>query len=211
MSPSRIGVLGGTFDPPHYGHLAIAEEARVRLNLERVLFVPAREPPHKPGRPISPVEDRLAMVQAAIADNPAFTLSRVDVDRPGPSYTVDTMALLQAQLGSDAQLYLIIGMDSLRDLPTWHQPARLLDLCHIVAVSRPGYSCDMAALARLLPAVTTRVILIDGPALDISATELQRRIRAGLPIRYQVPEPVRRYIYEKGLYGYAGPRLTFNV
>lgn len=200
MSPSRIGVLGGTFDPPHYGHLAIAEEARVRLNLEKVLFVPAREPPHKPGRPISPVEDRLAMVQAAIADNPAFTLSRVDVERPGPSYTVDTIALLQAQFGPEAQLYLIIGMDSLRDLPAWHQPARLLALCHVVAVSRPGYSCDLVALARLLPAVTTRVILLDGPALDISATELQRRIRAGLPIRYQVPEPVRQYIYEKSLY-----------
>jgi len=201
MEASRIGVLGGTFDPPHYGHLAIAEEARVRLGLEKVLFVPALEPPHKPGRPLSPVEDRLAMVQAAIADNPAFVLSRVDVDRPGPSYTVDTIALLQAQLGPGAQLYLIIGTDNLIDLPKWHQPARLLTLCPVVAVSRPGYSCDLAALARALPAITTRVILLDGPALDISGTELQRRVRAGLPIRYQVPEPVRQYIYEKRLYG----------
>ena len=200
INPKSIGVLGGTFDPPHYGHLAIAEEARARLGLDAVLFVPAGRPPHKPGKPISPVQDRLAMVELAIKDNPAFQLSRVDADRPGPSYTADMLALLSSQFGSGAELYLIVGMDSLAQFLTWHDPARVLSLCRLVAVTRPGYAADLPALDAAIPGVSQRIILLDGPSLDISATELQRRVREGLPIRYQVPEAVLEYIYKRRLY-----------
>jgi len=197
---SRIGVFGGTFDPPHYGHLVIAQEAYARLGLAKVLFVPAGQPPHKPGRAISPPEDRVAMVERAIAGNRAFELCRVDLDRPGPSYTADMLALLQAQLGPAAELYLIVGMDSLADFASWHEPARIISLCRLVAVTRPGYAADPAALERVIPGCSERIILLEAPRLDISATELQRRVAAGLPIRYQVPESVRTYIRRRRLY-----------
>ncbi len=171
QNPQSVGVLGGTFDPPHYGHLAIAEEARVQLGLAYVLFAPASQPPHKPGKPISPVQDRVEMVERAIQDNPAFRLSRVDVDRPGPSYTADMLAILQNQLGPDADLYLIVGMDSLADFLAWREPARVLSLCRLVAVTRPGYAADVAALEKAIPGASARVILLAAPSLDISATE----------------------------------------
>jgi nicotinate-nucleotide adenylyltransferase len=180
--------------------LVIAEEARVRLALQCVLFVPNGQPPHKPGRPISPAEDRVAMVQAAIAENPHFRLSRLDVDRSGPCYTVDMLAILRKEWGEEAELYFIVGMDSLRDLPTWRDPPRLLSLCTLVAVTRPGYVADLRALDEAVPGASRHVVLLEGPALDISATELQRRVREGLPIRYQVPEAVLDYISSRRLY-----------
>ena len=196
----RIGVIGGTFDPIHYGHLAAAEEARVRMNLERVLFVVARVPPHKLDEEVTPVEHRLAMVSLAIASNPDFAISTVDVDRPGPSYTVDTVSILQEQWGHETEIHFIMGVDSLLELPTWHQPQRLIQLCRLVAVRRPGFEIDMAQLEASLPGISSRAEIIDMPEMDISSTDLQQRAREGLPIKYQVPEEVERYINDHELY-----------
>lgn len=198
--PRRIGVLGGTFDPIHIAHLAIAEEARTQLNLDKVIFVPAGLPPHKLDVQVSPAEHRLAMVKLAIAGNPHFEVSRVDIDRFGPCYTVDTIALLHEEWGPEVEIYFIMGSDSLGDLLTWHQPDRLIRLCRIVAVERPNYKVDMEELERYLPGISQRVVFINSPQLDVSSTEIQRRVRAGESIKYHVPEAVERYIYEHGLY-----------
>jgi len=196
----RVGVFGGTFDPIHYGHLIAAEEARWRLALAEVLFAPAAQPPHKPGQPISSVEHRLAMVELAIAGNPHFRLSRIDLDRPGPHYTVDTIPLLQSELGPQAELYLIIGLDSLVKLHTWRQPARLIRLCRLAVVSRPGQHLNLGELEATLPDLGERVHLLETPEIGISAEDLRRRVRAGQSIKYQVPEAVEAYIYAHGLY-----------
>ncbi|HLY65289.1 MAG TPA: nicotinate-nucleotide adenylyltransferase, partial [Chloroflexota bacterium] len=150
----RIGILGGTFDPIHYGHLVAGEEVRCALGLERILFVPAARPPHKVDYKVSPAELRLEMVRLAIADNPAFEVSTVDVDRAGYSYTVDTVAMLQERLGPHAELFFILGEDALADLPTWHHPEKLLQMCQLIAVNRPGYhSFSLRLLDRQLPGV----------------------------------------------------------
>lgn len=196
----RIGVLGGTFDPIHIGHLVAAEEVRARLDLERVVFVPAGLPPHKLHIHVTPTEHRLNMVQLAIADNPHFALSRVDVDRFGPSYTVDTVELLRDEYSPNAELYLIMGSDSLAELLTWHKPERLIRLCRVVALRRPGYRVDLEELNRLLPGAIARVQLLEMPLLEVSSTDLQRRVRMGLPIKYLVPPAVEAYIRQHGLY-----------
>jgi nicotinate-nucleotide adenylyltransferase len=205
MTKTPIGVFGGTFDPPHYGHLVIAEEARARLGLRRVIFLPAGQPPHKPERVISPVAHRLAMVLLAIAGNPGFRLSRLDVDRPGPSFTADLLELLQTELGPTADLHFIVGMDSLGDFLTWHEPVRVLRAARLVAATRPGYACDLSEMEDVIPGAASRITLLEAPALEISSTELQARVRAGLPIRYQAPEAVARYIRRHGLYTAAWP------
>lgn len=196
----RIGILGGTFDPIHYGHLVIAEEARVKVNLSRVIFVPAGHPPHKLRRPCSPAHHRLKMVELAIASNPYFEVSLVDIERPGPSYSVDTVRILQERLGPDAELYFIMGLDSLAGILTWHKPEVFVKLCKIIAVNRPGYGVDIDALETVLPGIKEQVIFIKAPEIGISSTELQRRVREGLPIKYQVPPEVEEYIYENELY-----------
>jgi nicotinate-nucleotide adenylyltransferase len=197
----RIGVIGGTFDPIHYGHLAAAEEARVKMDLERVLFVVAGIPPHKLNEEVTPVEHRLAIVSLAIASNPYFEISMVDVDRPGPSYTVHTISIMQEQMGQETEIFFIMGLDSLAELPTWHQPERLIESCRLVAVKRPGVETDLAELESSVPGIASQVDIIDMPEVDISSSELQQRVRDGLPIKYQVPEEVERYIMEHGLYG----------
>jgi nicotinate-nucleotide adenylyltransferase len=193
--------MGGTFDPPHYGHLVAAEEAADQLGLERVLFLPAGRPPHKLGELISPVEVRVQMVAAAIADNPRFELSLVDTDPARPAYTVDLLERLRAELGARPELYFLVGMDSLRDLPTWHQPERVLERCILVAVTRPGYSApDLDELATKLPAVAERVVMLETPGVQVSASDLRARVANGHSTRYLTPEPVRQLIERERLY-----------
>lgn len=197
----RIGILGGTFDPIHYGHLVAGEEARCALGLERVLFVPASRPPHKRDYRISAAKLRLEMVRLAIADNPDFEVSTVDLDRTGYSYTVDTVTLVQEQLGTQVELFFILGEDALADLPTWHKPEKLLQMCQLIAVNRPGYhSFSLRLLERQLPGVQQRVHQVRIPELAIWSTELRARVASALSIRYLVPEAVHSFIYEHGLY-----------
>ena len=196
---TRLGILGGTFDPPHVAHLVMAEQAREQLRLDRVLFVPVGQQPLKRNRTTTPVELRVAMTQLAIAGNPAFALSRVDVDRPGPHYTADTLELLRrAYPGSE--LYLLIGSDSLRDLLRWHDPARIVAQAQLAVMRRPGIEPDMQALEAALPGMAGRVEWLDAPRLDISSSDIQRRVREGRSIRYLVPRAVESLITEQGLY-----------
>lgn len=197
----RLGVLGGTFDPIHYGHLVIAEDARVRLKLEKVFFVPAHEPPHKPKGTYSAFEHRVRMTKLAIADNPHFAISLIEASRVGPSYSVDTLRQLLAELGPGVELFFVVGMDSLTNFLSWHKPAELLKLCRLVVAERAGYRANLATLTQALPALAQRLDLIDTPELSISSTDLQRRVQLGLSIRYQTPPQVERYIYKHRLYG----------
>lgn len=199
----RIGILGGTFDPVHYAHLAIAEEVYCALSLTRVLFVPARLPPHKRGAGVTSVEHRVAMLSLALGTNPHFALSLVDAQRAGPSYTVDTLRLLRREWGARARFYFIVGGDSLRDLPTWQDPAGILEQATIVALTRPGYADVSAARTDLeahLPGSERRVVVVGGPRIDLCATELRQRVAAGRPIRYQTPDEVADYIRRHRLY-----------
>jgi nicotinate-nucleotide adenylyltransferase len=196
----RIGIVGGTFDPVHIGHLILAEEAWAWLKLSKVLFVPAGDPPHKRGQPLSPVPDRLRMVELAIADNPHFALSRVDCDRPGPHYTIDMVRLVQAEYGPQAELYFLMGFDSLIEFPTWHQPQELLAVCRLVALTRHGYEVDWRKLEAALPGLRQRVTLLPMPELEIASHIIQQRIREGWPIRYQTPMQVEEYIQQHALY-----------
>jgi nicotinate-nucleotide adenylyltransferase len=199
----RIGVLGGTFDPVHYAHLALAEEVYHALKLARIVFVPAGQPPHKMGYRVTPVEQRVAMLEQAIAGNAHFEISLVDVRRAGPSYTVDTLRLLQAEQGADCELYFIIGGDSLRDLPDWYDPAGVIAQAMIVAVVRPGYEeteRSRSALFARLPGLEQRLLTVEGPRMELSSTELRQRVATGRPIKYQTPEAVESYILQHGLY-----------
>jgi nicotinate-nucleotide adenylyltransferase len=196
---TRIGILGGTFDPPHIAHLIMADQARSQLKLTRVLFVPAGQPPHKLDRPVSPIAHRVTMTQLAIAGEARFALSRVDVDRPGPHYTADMLALIRALHPND-KLCLLIGSDSLRDLLNWHDPARVVAQARLAVMRRWGAAPDMRALEVALPGIFARIDWVDAPWLDISSTNIQRRVRAGLSVRHLVPVAVERYIIEHGLY-----------
>ncbi|GAB4424459.1 MAG: nicotinate-nucleotide adenylyltransferase [Chloroflexi bacterium OHK40] len=200
--PERIGIYGGTFDPIHIGHLAIAEEARVALGLSRVMVVPAARQPLK-GAEGAPAEHRLAMARLACADNPAFVVDDLELRRPPPSYTIDTLRALAARLGPTAELYFVLGADAARDLPRWRSADAILALARIAVVGRPGTTLHLPSLAAALPAAVGRVTLLPGPHLDISSTELRRRIAENRPVRYLVPEPVRAYIAAHGLYRHA--------
>ncbi|MDE3090928.1 MAG: nicotinate-nucleotide adenylyltransferase [Chloroflexota bacterium] len=196
----KLGVLGGTFDPPHNGHLVIAQEALTQLDLAQVIFAPTRQPPHKLGQEVTPIKQRLDMVRLAIAANPRFALSRVDVDRAGPTYTVDTIRLLRDGLGEDAEIYFIMGLDSFATILAWHAPDQLIRLCRLAVFNRPGFAVDLAALEARLPGVRERATLLPSPALDIAASDLQHRVRAGQSIKHLVPDAVAAYIMEHGLY-----------
>jgi nicotinate-nucleotide adenylyltransferase len=201
VSSKPIGIMGGTFDPPHIGHLIVAQEVAAVLSLEQVLFVPAGVQPLKQGEPVTPPPHRVRMVELAIADNPCFVLSRADVDRPGASYTVDLLGVLQRELGPEAALHFIVGADSLRDLAAWRSPGRILELARLVAVPRPGHAFERPGGTGLPAAVLEeRILMVRAPSVDVSATEVRERVREGRPIRYLVPEAVERYIREQGLY-----------
>jgi nicotinate-nucleotide adenylyltransferase len=197
----KVGVLGGTFDPVHNGHLAIAEEARARLGLAEVIFVPAGQPWMKADTRISPAHHRLEMARLAIMGKPYFGLATVEIDNPGPSYTVDTIIKLHQQFAGQAELYFVMGWGNLPDLPRWKEPSRLIEICYLVALPRPGYPRpDLASLEKQIPGLSRRVILLDSPEIDISATEIRERVAKRLSISNMVPEEVERYIRENGLY-----------
>ena len=197
----NIGVLGGTFDPIHNGHLIVAEEVKTRLNLAEIIFVPAGQPWLKAERPISPAEHRLQMLRLAIADKSYFKLSTIEIERTGPSYTVDTITELREQLGSEDELFFILGWDSLAELPQWREPSRLIKMCYLVAVPRPGYPRPkLKTLEVIIRGLSQRVMLMKKPEIDISASAIRERVAKGLSVRHLVPEPVNRYIKENKLY-----------
>jgi nicotinate-nucleotide adenylyltransferase len=195
----NIGVLGGTFDPIHIGHLVVAEEARIRLGFKEVLFVPAGQPRLKLDRNITSAVHRVEMVRRAIADNTHFKLCTIEVERPGPSYTVDTLTRLQKQLGSEASLLFIIGRDTLAELPLWKEPEKLIQLCRLVVAPRLG-SKDLKHLETAIPGLLDKVIQLDMPVIGISSSGIRQRIAQGLSIRYWVPAEVEKYITEHKIY-----------
>jgi nicotinate-nucleotide adenylyltransferase len=195
----NIGVLGGTFDPVHIGHLVVAEEARIRLEFKEVLFVPAGQPWLKLDHNITPEVHRVEMVRRAIADNPHFKLCTIEVERPGPSYTVDTLTRLQKQLGSEASLFFIIGRDTLAELPLWKEPEKLIQLCRLVVAPRLG-SKDLKHLETAIPGLLDKVIQLDMPVIGISSSGIRQRIAQGLSIRYWVPAEVEKYITGHKIY-----------
>lgn len=194
------GVLGGTFDPIHNGHLAVAEKVLVRLDLDEILFVPSGQPWLKPVNPSASAQDRLEMVRLSLAGKPYFKISTIEVEKNGPSYSVDTISRLKDQQSRD-ELYFIIGWDNLSDLPRWKEPTRLISLCRLVAVPRPGYpSPDLVSLDAKVPGLSERVILMEEPVIDISSSVIRDRVALGLSIHGVVPETVERYIREHRLY-----------
>jgi len=193
----RLGIMGGTFDPIHYGHLVAAQEARAALRLDPIVFIPCRQPPHRPTPPAADAEHRYAMTIAATCTNPSFRASRVELERPAPSYTVDTLRWLHDEEPA-AELFFITGADAVRELATWREPERLVELCRFVAIARPGY--DLGGLERDLGEFARAVSPIQAPGVDISSTEIRQRVSQGRPIKYLTPEPVEAYIVKHGLY-----------
>ena len=196
----KLGLFGGTFDPPHIGHLVLASEAYDQLGLDRVLWILTHYPPHKIGQPIMPLAERLNMLQAAIDNDPAFELSRVDIDRPPPHFAVDTVRLIREQYPRDKLVYLM-GGDSLMDLPEWHNPHEFILACDELGVMhRPDETVNMDALEARLPGLTTRVRFMQAPLLEISSSQIRQKITHKKPYRYFLPEAVFRLIRERYLY-----------
>ncbi len=197
----KIGVLGGTFDPVHIGHMVIAEAAMREVELSRVIFVTAGDPWLKGHRCIATGEHRLAMTELAIAENLSFSTASIDLDRPGPSYTVDTLNELKSELGVDAELYFILGMDALAGFPEWKEPDWIISICRLVAARRPGcLDIDLKQMERDLPGISKHITILKNPLSDISSSDIRERVASGLSITGLVHAAVERYIMEKGLY-----------
>jgi nicotinate-nucleotide adenylyltransferase len=200
MSPIRLGVFGGTFDPPHLGHLILAAEAQAQLKLEKALFVLTADPPHKRGNQFAPIADRIAMVEAAIKGQSIFELSHVDIDRPGPHYTMDTMNILRKEFPGKTLVYLI-GGDSLRDLPEWDRAQEFIYACPAIGVMRrPRTRIDLEDLEKKLPGLSAKLEFVDAPLLEISSSEIRERIRDGGHYRFYLPELVYEIIRKRELY-----------
>lgn len=200
--PERIGIFGGTFDPPHLGHQALATHARSQLDLVRLLWMLTPDPPHKRGRRITPVEHRLAMVELALMDMPGCELSRIELDRPGPHYALNTVKLVGVQY-PEAELVYLMGGDSLHDLPDWHKPAELLAALRFLAVMRrPGADFDLPALEQVLPGITAKIHFVEAPLLKISGSEIRRRAAFGKPFNEFVLPSVYDYIIDHRLYSH---------
>lgn len=193
----RVGVMGGTFDPIHYGHLVTAEEAVVQFGLDEVVFVPTGRPWMKTHREVSQSEDRYLMTVVATASNPRFSVSRIEIDREGPTYTVDTLRQL-ADEHPDSELYFITGADAILEIFDWKDPEEVLGLAHFIAATRPGY--DLARFEAAKPTHHPKVSTMDIPALAISSSDVRTRVREGRAIRYLLPEGVKSYIEKQGLY-----------
>lgn len=195
----NIGVFGGTFDPPHVGHLIIADQALQQLNLDFVWFMPVGQPTHKNANHVSPASDRVAMTALAIEDHPGFELSHVDVERPAPHYSSMAIELLETR-NPEHDWFFIMGADSLEDLPNWHEPRRLIALATLAVASRPGARPDLSELERAVFGVSQRVRWVHAPLVDLSSTELRQMAHAGASLRYLVPRSVEDYIREHNLY-----------
>ena len=193
----RLGVMGGTFDPIHHGHLVAASEVATRFDLDEVVFVPTGQPWQKVGRAVSGAEDRYLMTVIATASNPRFSVSRVDIDRPGLTYTIDTLRDLHAERGDDVDLYFITGADALTQILTWRKADQLFDLAHFVGCTRPGVDLDSSTTAQL---PQDRVTVLEIPALAISSTACRARVGDQQPIWYLVPDGIVQYIVKRGLY-----------
>jgi len=196
-NPRRIGIMGGTFDPIHYGHLVAAEIARSKFALDIVVFVPSGRPPHKQSIP-GHGEQRLMMTLLATVTNPYFQVSRIEVDRTGPSYTYDTLTEFYEVYGQESKIFFITGADAVLEMLTWHNAEKLIDLCSFIAATRPGYR--LTDVRHLPENFLKKINLMQVPALSISSTDIRRRIREGQPIKYLLPEAVETYIYKQGLY-----------
>jgi nicotinate-nucleotide adenylyltransferase len=196
----RLGIFGGTFDPPHIGHQILAAEAAEQLHLASVLWVLTPDPPHKKNRQVTPLDLRIMLVQAAIEGEPMFELSRVDIDRSPPYYALDTVLILRDKYPSWELVYLV-GADSLRDLPTWYRPAEFVAACDRIGVMcRPGQEVDLDADSLSLPGLLGKLELIDAPLLEISSSQIRKRISSGRSFRYFVPEAVHSLIERHGIY-----------
>ncbi|MHB8086207.1 MAG: nicotinate-nucleotide adenylyltransferase [Dehalococcoidia bacterium] len=197
----KIGIMGGTFDPIHLGHLIIAEEARNSLELDKVMFIPAGNPWMKFGRPITPAQQRAEMVRLAIQTNPFFSLVSIEIDRPGSTFTVDTLEELWKDVGYESKLFLLMSWDSVKDMPNWKAPYRISKMATVVAFPRPGFPRpDLKAMEAVIPDFSDRSIIMEGPCIDISSTAIRARVAEGKSIRYLVPDIVEKYIAENGLY-----------
>jgi len=197
----NIGLMGGTFDPVHNGHIAVAEKASARLELDEVIFMPAAQTPLKEENCITAVEHRVEMVRLAIAGHPNFRLSTIEMNRTGPSYTIDTVSELRDLIGEDSEIFFLMGCDSLANFHLWKEPERLIQACRLVAVPRPGCAVpDLDVLEAEVPGLSKNVIILDEPNVDISATAIRQRIAQGLSISRLVPEPVEEYIRKHRLY-----------
>jgi nicotinate-nucleotide adenylyltransferase len=196
----RIGIFGGTFDPPHVGHLILAEECRTQLKLDKLLWVVTDNPPHKRYVSISPIEDRVKLVEKAITDNEAFVLSRVDIDRPTPHFAIDTVNILKNE-NPGAQFFYLMGGDSLHDLPTWNRPNDFIELCEGIGVMRRhADQVDLVSLEELLPGISKKVMIVDAPILEISSKEIRQRINEGQGYRYYLRDAVYHAVMDLGLY-----------
>lgn len=205
----RLGVMGGAFDPIHIAHLVTGQEALLQFHLDEVVFMPSGTPPHKE-RQLAPAELRYLMVALATASHPRFSVSRLEIDRPGVGYTVDTLELLAGALGPGSRVFFVTGADAVLDILTWKQPARVLELCTLIAATRPGYDLSRLAtvLDRLEPGLVgsgleARVRVMEIPALAISSSLIRERLAAGRPVRYLVPEAVAQFIEKSGVYSEA--------
>jgi nicotinate-nucleotide adenylyltransferase len=200
----KIGVLGGTFDPVHVAHIAMAEKAREALELDEVLLVPAGQPMYKVNRAITPAMHRVAMLQLAVKGKPGLAVSAMELDRPGPSYTVDSIAQLR-KYEPGSEIYFILGSDSLAQLPDWREPARLVAMCRLVALARTGYPRpDMKKLEGKVPGINKKVIFLDWQDIDVSATDIREKVSQGKSVDGLVPRPVAEYIKKHKLYLNAG-------
>ncbi len=195
---NRLGVMGGTFDPIHYGHLVTAEEALQQFGLDGMIFVPTGQPWMKEHEVVSPPEDRYLMTVIATASNPLFRVSRLEVDRDGPTYTVDTLRGMKAELGTETELFFVTGADAVLEIFQWKDPGELFELAHFIAATRPGY--DIAGFSAHAPTKHPGITVMNVPALAISSTDIRARIGAARPIRYLVPEGVKSYIEKAALY-----------
>jgi len=212
LAELRLGIMGGTFDPIHYGHLVAAEMARSKFNLDKVLFIPSGTPPHKDRGDITAAGMRFEMIERAIQDNPAFDISTLELERNGPSYTVDTLRIL-SRTWPEHELYFITGTDALREIFSWREAEEILMMTEFIGAERPGFDASdfLLEVEHEHPEIQGRIHYLEVPALAISSTDIRARVKHAQPIRYLLPEPVRHFIEQYGLYAAVGEGLEPNL